>query len=407
MHPIPTAWHVTRWYADPFSLGAYSALLPGGKAEHRAQLAAPVDGRLAIAGEGVNPENPGMTHGAWDSGLAAAHLALEAGAHKVLVVGAGFAGLAAASQLQAKGVEVKVLEARQRIGGRAHTLAIGHARVDVGAAWLQQFADNPLARKAEELGLGLVETDFHRPLDAAADGPAADIDGAFEALRKGVDRSQPLLAGVERYLADCSPALQRATRHALEARLILEAGLPLEQLAVEALDEPGVGNGDCYPPQGYGQLLDELSRGLDIRLGRPVRRIAWNAQKIRADEEAADFCICTVPIGVLKTLDFSPGLPQPHRQALDHLGMGQIEKVVLQFEERWWPVSASGYFRWFDAPASWGEWLDLTEGTGVPMVAGLIAADAIIRHYHGRSDRQVAMAATAKLAAWAAACRQV
>jgi hypothetical protein len=78
-----------------------------------------------------------------------------------------------------------------------------------------------------------------------------------------------------------------------------------------------------------------------------------------------------------------------------------VEKVILRFEERWWPVSPSGYLRWYDSPASWGEWLDLTDGVGVPMVAALIAGDAVRRHHHGRSDADVAAAAADALAAWA------
>ncbi|MGH8435197.1 MAG: FAD-dependent oxidoreductase [Pseudomonas sp.] len=398
---MPTSWHVTRWYADPYSRGAYSTLLPGGRAEHRDILARPIAGRLVFAGEAVNAQNPGMTHGAWDSGMAAAHYALAAGARRVIVVGAGFAGLAAASSLAAKGIQVVVLEARDRIGGRAHTLALGRVRVDVGAAWLQQFEHNSLARYAKSLGLEMVETDFSQPLSAAADGRLPDIDAAYAALKAGVDRSLPLKDGVALYLASLSAAERRAARYAIEANLIAEAGLPLEQLSADALDEPGVGNGDRYLPQGYIQLVEHAARGLDIRLERPVSSISWHGQGARVENEVGDFCICSAPAGALKDLKFTPGLPVEHRQALAYLGMGMIEKVVLQFSERWWPVSRSGYLRWFDTPANWGEWLDLTDGVGVPTVAGLIAADGVARHYQAHSDQQVALAAAEKFSAWA------
>lgn len=399
----PTAWHVTHWSDDPFSLGAYSALLPGGRPAHRAALGACLDGRLVLAGEACNPRAPAMTHGAWDDGLRAAELALRAGARRVIVIGAGCAGLAAARRLREQGVDCVVLEARERIGGRTHSIRLGDASVDVGAAWLQQFADNALAREALALDLALVETDFGQPLAAACGGPLPDIDAAWQALRNGLDRRLPLAEAVERYLADLDAAQARATGFAIDANLVLEACLPLAQLSVDALDEEGVGNGDRFLPGGYGQLIAYLAQGLDIRLGQPVTHIDWSGEQVRVNDERGDFCICSVPLGVLKTLRFTPALPAAQQDALAHLGMGRLEKVVLQFERRWWPRSPSGYLRWYDSPASWGEWLDLTDAVGVPTVAGLIAADAVERQFAGRSDEQIALAARDALQAWAAA----
>ncbi|WBG66315.1 flavin monoamine oxidase family protein [Pseudomonas citronellolis] len=399
----PTAWHVTHWSDDPFSLGAYSALLPGGRPAHRANLGACLDGRLVLAGEACNPRAPAMTHGAWDDGLRAAELALRAGARRVIVIGAGCAGLAAARRLREQGVDCVVLEARERIGGRTHSIRLGDASVDVGAAWLQQFADNALAREALALDLALVETDFGQPLAAASDGPLPDIDAAWQALRNGLDRQLPLAEAVERYLADLDAAQARATGFAIDANLVLEACLPLAQLSVDALDEEGVGNGDRFLPGGYGQLIAHLAQGLDIRLGQLVTHIDWSGEQVRVNDERGDFCICSVPLGVLKTLRFTPALPAAQQDALAHLGMGRLEKVVLQFEQRWWPRSPSGYLRWYDSPASWGEWLDLTDAVGVPTVAGLIAADAVERQFAGRSDEQIALAARDALQAWAAA----
>src|SRR5262245_30111985 len=55
---------------------------------------------------------------------------------RVIVVGAGFAGLAAANALVNAGVEVLVLEARERIGGRAWTADVGGVPVDLGCSWI-------------------------------------------------------------------------------------------------------------------------------------------------------------------------------------------------------------------------------------------------------------------------------
>ncbi|MBG6289860.1 flavin monoamine oxidase family protein [Pseudomonas nitroreducens] len=401
----PTAFHVTHWSTDPFSRGAYSTLLPGATPEHRRRLGEVLGGKLVLAGEACNPVAPAMTHGAWNDGLRAAEAAIESAARRVLVIGAGFAGLAAARRLREAGIECVVMEARGRIGGRVHSISLGPVRVDEGAAWLQHFDDNPLAAHARQLGLPLRETDFGQPLAAAVDGPVPDIDAAWEALRAGIDRSLPLAEGVARYLEERDEPTRRATRFALDANLILEACLPLESLSVDALDEEGVGAGDRFLPQGYSQLVAHLAQGLDIRLYQPVADIDWSGAKVRAGDESWDFCICTVPIGVLRDIHFNPPLPPAQLDALEHLGMGLLEKVVLQFEERWWPVSPSGYLRWYDTPASFGEWLDLTDAVGTPTIAGLIAADALERVFAGRSDEEIALAACKTLQAWASAIR--
>ncbi len=399
----PTAWHVTHWRDDAYSLGAYSTLLPDGRPQHRFVLGECLDGRLVIAGEACNPEAPAMTHGAWDDGIRAARLAVQAGARRVIVIGAGCAGLGAARHLRANGIDCVVIEARERVGGRTHSLQLGEVTVDVGAAWLQQFADNTLAREAEHLGINMVATDFSQPLSAASDGPVQGIDEAWQALRKGVDRSLPLAAGIERYLAGLEPDQARATRYAIDGNLIIEACLPLTQLSVASLDEEGVGNEDRFLPGGYSQIIEHLASGLDIRLSQPVSQIDWRDDELRINDERGDFCICTVPLGVIKTLHFLPELPPAQSDALAHLGMGKLEKVVLQFEQRWWPRSPTGYLRWYDTPASWVEWLDLTDAVGKPTIAGLIAADALEREFTGRSDKEIALAARNALQAWAKA----
>lgn len=71
----PLAWHVARWGDEQYSGGSWSALAPGGSAEHRATLGRPIDGRLVIAGDATNPTAPSMTHGAHDEGVRAARWA--------------------------------------------------------------------------------------------------------------------------------------------------------------------------------------------------------------------------------------------------------------------------------------------------------------------------------------------
>ena len=398
-----------------------------------------------LCGEAVGTSQPAMTHGAFESGERAAHWCLSAGSpgETVVVIGAGLSGLAAARTLVDAGANCIVVEARSRLGGRVHTIELGGGDVtdsrvqtsstdaaaprpvtaDAGASWLQQFSRNLFAPLAQSLGAHLVPTDFHAPLAAAADGAVGDVDAALDrleaaarsatggALGKTADMS---LADVVRALPfDARADAQRALNQAIASDVVLETGVGLNETSARwFFGEDGVGRGDHWIREGYRVLVDHFASGLTVSLEERALSIAWNTDGVTVSTDrrtiVADRCICSMPISLLQRGEpvFDPGLPQRHLDALSRLGMGVVEKVILRFDERWWPAPEAGYIRWYDTPTSWGEWLDLTDGAGAAVVAGLIAHDAVARHHHGRTDEEVALAATDALERWATAVRR-
>ena len=72
---------------------------------------------------------------------------------RVVVVGAGIAGLAAASRLRRAGIPCVVLEARDRVGGRLHTVDLAGVPVDLGGSWIHHPIGNPLSKFCDEYGI--------------------------------------------------------------------------------------------------------------------------------------------------------------------------------------------------------------------------------------------------------------
>ena len=417
---------MARWGDEPFTRGGWSYVRPGGSPHDRWTLAEPIDDRFVLCGEAVGTDQPAMVHGAWDSGRRAAAWCIDRSqpGDSVIVLGAGIAGLSAARALTDAGVPSIVLEARDRIGGRVHTIDLpgspgaSNVRVDAGAAWLQQFPRNPLAPILRSLGATLAHSDFNAPVEAAAHGAVGDVAAALAALADAAALATSASAGAGdaslSAVRDAMPvALDIALQYAIDADVVLETGAGIDDTSARwFFAEDGVGSDDHYIREGYGVLAADLARGLDIRLAHEVTGVHWDDNGVTVDLRdrspfAATRSIDALPLSMLHagTPQLTPGLPAAHIDALARIGFGVCEKVLLRYESRWWPVPASGYFRWYDTPASWCEWADLTDGCGAPVVAAFVAHDAVARHHHGRNDAEVAAAAHDVLTRWAESVR--
>ncbi|MDI6100310.1 FAD-dependent oxidoreductase [Actinoplanes sp. NEAU-A12] len=386
--PRLTGFAVSHWGDDPWARGSWSLIGRDGTPQDRVNLGTPVGDRLLIAGEATHPTRAGMTHGAYEQGVAAALWAADLGHSRVAVVGAGMAGLAAARTLAGRGVQVRIREARDRIGGRTAGVDVAGAAFDLGANWLQQYDDNVLARLAESLGLRTVPTDFHDPLvlggpvPIAPGGPLTPRAIEIE-LRARLDAS-PVGAGIAEvldvWLRDLESSDAEAVRRFVDAEIVMDSGAPLSWLSARHGFEPGVGEGDRWIVGGYRLLAEHLAEGLDVRLGRPVRGISVDVDGVTltgdGNPQRADAVIVTAPLGVLSGggITFEPPLPAPHRDALSRLGMGRVEKAVLRFDRRFWPEHPAGYLRVHGPRENCvSEWLDATAADGRPTLVGLFA----------------------------------
>ena len=398
--PDPEAFLVTRWHEDRWSFGSYSYLAVGATPEDRRALAAPMGDVVFWAGEATEVDEPSTVHGALLSGWRAADEVAEArdeGA-SVVVVGAGASGLAAAQQLAEAGFDVQVLEARERIGGRVWTEDLDGTPVDLGASWVHGTDGNPAAELADEAGAELSTTDeddlvlygpdgFEVP-EERSEAAYARVEASLEAAAAATEeRDDDVSLGelVDEHLAaqDLADEDARLVRHGVRSVVEHEYAADLDELS--AFQHPeGVGfdGDDAVVVGGYLRVVEQLADGFPIRFRAAVEAVAWGEDGVTLslqDHEVveADAVVVTIPLGALQAfpLDFDPPLPDDKQNAIDRLGMGTLDKVVLRFPEVFWDDTD---FIGFVNPegGAFTEWLNLEPATGQPILVGFTAGSA-------------------------------
>lgn len=311
----------------------------------------------------------------------------------VLVVGAGFAGLAAADALRSAGRDVVVLEGRDRIGGRTWTADFGGAPVDLGAAWMHGIDGNPVADLARRRGIGWRPAEVIDETIAAFDPhtgpltladlvtyvavPQTGFEEAAGELRAALGPGASAAQGIDLYLERLGfrGAQRRWADFGLRQAIVeLFYGGPADLTSLDALFEDSeIPGGNQFPDGGYVRLVEELARGLDVRTGEIVETVRWDERGVQVETSRGthrgSHALVTVPLGVLQAdaIRFDPALPARKRDAIARLDMGNFEKVVLRFPRAFW-LDAGNHTTVYLAD-TYGEFpifFDLSRFTGAP-----------------------------------------
>ena len=279
----------------------------------------------------------------------------------VVVIGAGAAGLAAARELSGAGKRVCVLEARQRTGGRVHTLHVAGLPlpIELGAEFIHGEAHETFSI-VEAAGLMACELpDNHWWSRDGKWQQISDFWGIIRNITRKIDRKRDVsFAQFLRSRRSLTPRQCEVARsfvegyHAAHAERISAMAL---STADEEQEEDSGGNRQFRIPGGYDALIEWLRAGLnpetsELRLGTTVRRVAWSEGEVTIDcmhgkrEEIvrAAAAIVTVPIGVWKAageqegaIRFDPPLDEKMR-ALGRIEVGHVVKIMFRFRERFW-----------------------------------------------------------------------
>ena len=308
-------------------------------------------------------------------------------ARRVVVIGAGLAGLTAADLLVAAGCDVVVLEAADRVGGRAFTRADGFVdgqHAEAGAEWIDTVHERAHAL-IDRLGLRVdpnattwtaVRRWLYRSGRLLGPDQLTEIEPTLGA---DLDRFEEALAAVAAGIVDPSRPQDHprsADFDALSVAALVEQ-LELHQLARlfvtrnmqgEFAAEPsdvsvlfvaqqravykqaGAQHGTIVAQRvlgGISGLTDGLAAALPpatIHVGQRVVGIdGWRgdgalAVRTSTDTFAADDVVIACSLVALRHVAVSPQLPDALRAAVDTLGYGSVTKTALQYEARAWPA---------------------------------------------------------------------
>jgi monoamine oxidase len=234
---------------------------------------------------------------------------------RVIVVGAGFAGLAAADALVRAGAEVDVLEARDRVGGRVWSVPFAGGAIERGAEFILPH-DRTVLATAERLGLALVRKGTRYGNREPRGGEPVTREQVAAALQR--IGSEPLASGAG-VLPDALAAygLEPGVAEAIQARIEVSSGYPADDLDAGALSEGAASFGDFDTHTvdgGNDRIARELAAGLGgaVRLSAAVSSVEWREREVMVlgggEEWVADAAVIAVPASVLFEIAFDPPL---------------------------------------------------------------------------------------------------
>jgi monoamine oxidase len=367
--------------------------------------------------------------------------------YDVIVVGAGIAGLSATKELQHLGHSVLILEANNRIGGRAYVGYIGDDRVpiDYGGAWIHGIPTNPLTGMVDAMGFQRQRTELNLPYfvngkeasekeQKVFDHAVEEYEDAVKLAAMSVEDQQALAEFachqykdlskkhvplkqicsnlVRRipvnktiFLLDCQRRVRSPEQFCAMANrdlrvtddvakhyvpssgefkdiiplLIANAG-PLESAA--ELDKTSAVDGahfeageDDLIDKGMGAFVEKLGDGLPVCLNSPVTEVDYSGDGVKVSVGDKVFegsnALVTVSVGVLKKkrITFKPELPPEKLDAIEHLQMGNMQKVIVPLKRDIFPKEPMNSWLLYEGDLP-QEALDYAKRGNLPLVNG-------------------------------------
>jgi monoamine oxidase len=288
---------------------------------------------------------------------------------RVVIAGAGFAGLMAADRIARSGHEVVVLEARDRVGGRVWSAELlpGDPRtvIERGAEFVLDGYD-VMRMVLSDLGLDLADTGMsyyeREPRGAQEPVSVSEVTQCAQVVAEAAAEAPPGTS-----LAELTSGWHgsRAALAAFLSRVETTNGMPADRLSAASV--AGIASELAWRPSwrvagGNQQLATGLAAqlGASVHLGSPVRSVEHDEDGVRVrtgdGEVAAAAAIVAVPLAVQRELAFAPALPGYLRAVWERAGLAHNAKLHLPLTA---PAEASAvqsvpgrYWTWTATDAS-------------------------------------------------------
>src|SRR3954463_14434308 len=262
----------------------------------------------------------------------------------VAIIGAGAAGLGAANALKDSGLSTLVLEARDRVGGRAHTIvASPEVTFDLGCGWLHSADQNSFAKIAEQLNFE-INKDLP-PWRERAHGqafPQTERDDFIRALDAFYDRAERAAEQARKTGRDSAAniCLEPGNRWnpMIDAISTYINGCELDQVSILDMDAYEDTDLNWRVRRGYGALMTAYGASCPIALNCRVTLIDHSGKRVRIETSqgtlSADKVIVTVPTNLIadEAIRFDPPL-SAKVDAARGLPLGLADKVMLALAE--------------------------------------------------------------------------
>jgi monoamine oxidase len=257
----------------------------------------------------------------------------------VAVIGAGAAGIGAARRLREAGTaSIVVLEARQRVGGRVHTIAPAGFPLDRGAEWLHSADRNPLSPIAQHLGFSVHRRPPEWTTRLRRSGETIETEQEWIATREAQSRARRRAAAepVDRSLATLLSPGGRWNK-LLDATSTWGNGAELERVSVKDYVRYEDSGTNWRLAEGYGRLFQTLAEGLPVACKSVVSRVDHRGLVIRIETArgtvTASRAIVTVPTSIIagEIIRFEPPLLDKLAAAAG-LPLGVDDKLFISLE---------------------------------------------------------------------------
>jgi polyamine oxidase len=293
--------------------------------------------------------------------------------YDVVIIGSGSSGIAAGVEfLSQSNLTFILLEARDRVGGRAYTDKHSlNFPFDIGAEWIHEYdSDNSLYSFHEQLKTELDEDYYIQLFDPKTIG-CYDSNGsivAHQICAQAQETTNRLFSqlpsnanGIDISINDAiqeeyNKLEEGQLKHLVKAMVVAIEEIfaaDLDQLsAKQYLKDPnwsigGESENNLVVKRGYGFFLQRIVDHYQLPVALNTTVIEINTlshsdivqiSTSQGQKISAKYVIITIPLGCLKqqTITFQPPLPQWKLNAIEQLGFGDTDKIIMQFDTVFW-----------------------------------------------------------------------